>query len=253
MLDLRRIISEGVEASSKQWPMLGGGKLDRSKYVTASEIGSCARMIKLNKEHGQPSSLGQWGFAERGNAVEAWAVRQLHAAWRNEDCKLVYTGDNQVSFALDNQSGTPDGLFVWANHNVVDVLEIKSFDPRKNISAYPVGRHEDQVTQNLDLASALLDMSPGRGYLIYINASDYQDQYLFPIDYDMHRAEQLEKRAEHIMGADASGLEPEGIHTGDCKYCPHTAECSRLIAAQRNGDMRNGEEERKEAARKLFR
>lgn len=258
LVDLQKVVARGYDAKEAQkWPIYDGGDLDRSQYVTASEVGTCARKVKLDKEAlkaqkqlgkydvafgTKNSSTDDWGFFERGHTMEAWFVDLLAAGWdgagtQTKDTDLLFTGTGQCSFVNGNQSGTPDGVFFQTIDGVphVGVLEIKSIDPRVSPRKLPKPEHTPQVIQNLDLVAAQFDAVPIGGELIYINASHYKTMIQFHIPWDEQEAERLELRANGIMEAiGPEYLEPEGIFNGGCKYCAHTARCNAIIAEQRS-------------------
>lgn len=221
------------------WPVYGSGKsLDRSAYVTASEIGYCERKVFLDKkalkasgyspEKGTATKAKGWGYMERGHHVEEWIVKTLTRGLNG--VKLLFAGEFQVSFANKRQSGTPDGVFVLNNDTTVKNLEVKSIDPRTSIAKLPKAEHIDQVTQNCDLVEQALDKDCHGAILVYVNASDYELIHAFDIPFDHDRAARLEAKAERIMNATAaSDLKPEGVHTGHCSYCDHTVACNALL------------------------
>ena len=90
-LRLSTLIDEGYAVKpANRWPTYEGGYLDRTDYVSASEVGGCARKIKLGKM--LPSGeFTAWGAAERGNVIEAWAVTLIRAALRDRpEWTLLY-------------------------------------------------------------------------------------------------------------------------------------------------------------------
>lgn len=255
-VDPKKMLFEGVyRKPATMWPIAGTGEhLDRTKYVTASEIGKCERQVFFDKkalmESGHSPETGtsydkntKWGFFERGHNIEAWAVENLLRGANGE--RLLYTGNGQRSFVAGSQSGTPDGVFLTTG-NEFELLEIKSFDPRSNKNKFPKIPHVDQCIQNMDLVSEVLNLTPTIAHVMYINASDYYDNVTYTVEYDDNEAMGLMHRAERIMAAtSAEELEPEGLfpgrYAGSCQYCAHTAACSELIRAQnKTGDTTNG-------------
>lgn len=253
-IDLIGLMDAGYDAKDAQeWPIYGTEQmLDRREYVTASEIGKCAREIAFNKlamtiggydpEVGTKNhSRDQWGFFERGHTMEAWAAKMIHdgIVAQGFDVALICTGENQRSFIAGEQSGTPDGVFLFGVPgnltSTMRILEIKSIDPRTNIRNLPKKDHVTQVMQNLDLVAETLNVVPAGGDLIYINASDYKKRYPFSIDWDESEAGRLQARAEWIMAADSpADLPAEGLHVRGCTYCNHTAQCSALVMKEQN-------------------
>lgn len=260
--DLLRAVDAGIDSQEyKQWPNFNGGHLDRTAHVTASEVGKCARMVKLDKEamreNGYDPAAGtkywgkdDWGFWERGHTIEAWFVNLLQAGFNREDYTLMYTGEDQISFTYGVQSGTPDGVFVGETDFYI--LEVKSIDPRTNTSRLPKLLHRDQVVQNCDLVAEALDLSPAGGLLIYIDASNFKKRHAFMIDYNDDHADRLESRAQLIMDTPAEDLKPEGLYnaSNDCEFCRHTAKCSAMIRKENNGE--NYDKDLEETRGKLF-
>ena len=248
--DLVKAIDRGIDAREPQhWPLYNGGILDRSEYVTASEVGTCSRKIKLDKlamkrdgytpgAGTKTKSTDDWGFWERGHNVERWLVELLHAGWeglgpQTAGWEIMFTGDDQVSFVDGVQSGTPDGIAVnWAQETFY-TLEFKSHDPRTNVSRLPKIVHRDQVVQNTDLIATNMDLSPSGGLILYVDASDHKRRYPFMIDWNEEHADRLQAKAERIMEASPEELKPEGMFSpnDDCKHCKHTVACNQIQMA----------------------
>lgn len=227
-LRLGALIAEGYGLKAeKLWPTYTGGYLDRSKYVSASETRKCARQIKFSKARSVP--METWGYAERGNTIEAWAVNLIRLALADDCWTLLLAGESQRSFYHEFQSGTPDGLLVMDNEPVAVAVEFKSIDPRTNYSNLPKPMAVDQVQQNMDLLTRLTPYTVTNALLIYIDASNYQRHKEFVIDADPARQAYLAKRAEIIMTTDAASLPAEGMmEKGGCDNCPFTSECASV-------------------------
>lgn len=138
---------------------------DRSNTVGASEIGSCARRVWYSKHDAEPDPewSDHWGFKVRGHIVEAWAVDTMLANGLN----IIECGGDQITHTDGFLSATPDGYLPDED----TTIDIKSFDPRK--SRLPEEQHIQQVRLGARLRGAR------QGMLIYINASDFQDQREF--------------------------------------------------------------------------
>jgi len=252
IVDLIEIMNRGYDAKpAQEWPLWDTGlPLDRTDCVTASEIGTCARMVKFNKEAmvagGYRPEVGTknkssdgWGFFERGHTMEEWAVQMIHAGLPPVEISgidLIHTGKNQVSFKDGHQSGTPDGVYVMEDAGAIGILEIKSIDPRTNVKRnIPKMAHKDQVMQNLDLVSQATGLDPIGGDIIYIDASNYKQRYPFHFPWDVEHASRLETRASMIMNAATpADVKPEGLFNGGCQYCDFGAQCSAIVSQQRN-------------------
>jgi len=261
------IIAAGYDAKPHQeWPVYpDGGMLDRTKYVTASEIARCARRTKFDKmamiSGDYDPDLGtknhssiDWGFFERGHNIESWAVEIISAGWSADITKfdLMYTGANQYSFIDGYQSGTPDGVFVSDDGERVGILEIKSIDPRTNKNRLPKPEHVKQVMQNMDLVAANMGAVPIGGDILYIDASNYKDVRPFHVQWDQAEATALEERATWIMeAATPADLPDEGMYqSGVCKICPHRGPCGDIIREMTNGE--NHHVNLKSTSRNLF-
>jgi hypothetical protein len=252
-MKLTDVIKNSVEArGSDTWPTYDGAMLDRSKFVTASEIGKCARQIYFSKyaaRYSIPPARGKggWGYFARGHNVEAWAVEQMRAS--KEDVRFEYIGKDQVSFYADVQSGTPDGIMFYDNE--VIVLDIKSIDPRKNTKILPDTVHLDQVQQNMDLVAYCLDYEVTGGLLLYINASNYELMHEHEFKPNYPRMRELEARSKMIMAATAAeNIRAEGIFNGGCKFCTFTEHCN--AAQERQKELSKQEKQQQAIAKNIF-
>lgn len=238
ILSIKAMVFDAVASvGPDKWPTYDGKMLDRGKFVTSSEVGKCERMIWFAKraasQDASPATGGaaDWGFFARGHNVEAWIVKQLRAAI-NEDYSLQYLGEDQVSFHIGQQSGTPDGVALHKNGIDNLVLEFKSIDPRTNIKNLPKKEHVSQVQQNIDLVSHCLDIPVVGGSIAYFNCSDYTKVYEYYIPADYSEQERLEQRAKKIAKATKPGeLVPEGMYNKGCVYCPFKDSCSDAVKA----------------------
>lgn len=217
----------------KKWPTYLGGRLDRRGYVSSSEIGNCRRRIKYGKMRKGTGQLARWGYAERGNIIEAWAVDLIRAALEKEHpgWRLMFAGENQFSFVDDVQSGTPDGLLVHMETHRGLCLDIKSVDPRTNYDRLPKVKHKAQVHQNIDLMNHLTPYDVVGGLLLYIDASDLQKRKLFEIEYDATVMDALHNKAREIMDAEKpEDLPADGVFMDkECGECEFSELCSAHI------------------------
>jgi hypothetical protein len=174
------------------------------------------------------------GYADRGNAVEAWIVERLSVI-EQQGYVLSYTGDDQRSFydVATGISGTPDGLLSTVDENGDDrhiLLEFKSIDPRVNRRNLPKKAHVMQVQVNMHLVSLCLGIDIQEARLIYIDASDFAktDEYIVRRHGDYWR--EAVSRSIQLNGAGcAEDLPPEGLKTGDCDNCNFAAKCTAAI------------------------
>jgi hypothetical protein len=236
--DLAAIIAVGQEASVKKWPTYLGGALDRKQYATASEIGGCLRQAAFGKR-GAPVPFKDWGYAERGHAVEAWVAERFRLAQDALDWTVEFNliGDEQVSFTNGAQSGTPDGLVHYGPKTWV--LDIKSVDPRSNWAYFPKQKHTDQVMQNIDLVRSNTTLEVVGGIVFYIDASDFQKAKQFSFAPDEARILELRERALRIVNAASpEDLPAEGMFNDGCAYCPYTALCSAHLNKEAVNDQK---------------
>lgn len=235
--DLNSLLGEGYALrGDKKWPTYLGGHLDRTQYVTASEVGGCSRRIKFGKVS-RPLKPGfsRWGFAERGHLIEAWAIDLVRLALEDvENYRLMFAGEQQFSFVDQFQAGTPDGLLVNLDTHKGMCIDVKSVDPRTNWSKLPKKKHVDQVQQNMDLLNSVTPYEVKHGALWYIDASDLQRRKVFPFEADWRRQKELQEKAERIMkAASPEDMPAEGLHMEkECEHCDFSDKCSDLIRAQ---------------------
>jgi hypothetical protein len=234
MLDLIEKIAAAVAVKGSQWPIYGGGELDRTEFLTSSENTRCLRELKFNKL--TPPEIAHWGFFERGHSVEAWVVGKLVEVLGDNDL-FAYHGDRQRSF-LDRSnglSGTPDGLWSvkkgrkWQH----TLLEFKSIDPRTNLERItePKTQHWAQVQQNMYLLQHNgFDVT--KAVVLYIDASDFQRHKQFEVIYDPAAVVQFTERAARLFAAETpADLPAEGLTNSGCDYCAFTEQCSAIQMA----------------------
>lgn len=228
MKQIKDQLALGVRAAVKSWPTYDGGQLDRSRFITSSEVGKCMRMVKYGKVYPERAYDDEnWGYAERGHAGEAWMVDNLIRS----GMELLYAGDGQVSFYAGCQSGTPDAVEEYREG--LWLYELKTIDPRVYFNNLPRSAHVDQLFQNMDVVAASLDTPVYGGSLFYLDASDFQKSRQYDYNADHKKEAALQERAEYIhAAASPEALPTEGMTNGDCDHCPFTEECSQAIAEE---------------------
>jgi CRISPR/Cas system-associated exonuclease Cas4 (RecB family) len=227
--DLQKLAE--LNAPKKSWPTYDGKELNRSEFLTSSEVAQCLRKSFYEK-NSTVRAFDNNGYAERGHAIEAWLVDKLRNLPRST-VNLLYMGEDQRSFynADLGLAGTPDGLLQFPNGGEYVLVEIKSIDPRTNKNALPKRKHLYQVQQNMMLVANCLDIVIEKAVLLYIDASDVFDQKEFILDYDEDMVNEVHDRAATLWAAhDAEDLPAEGLVTGDCDNCKFTGQCSGLIS-----------------------
>jgi CRISPR/Cas system-associated exonuclease Cas4 (RecB family) len=225
-----------IEGEPQRWPTFDGLELDRSEFLTSSEVANCLRQSYFAKyPEAYPAKLS-WtnGFAERGHAIEAWFVGRFQAL-RKLGYKLEYMGKDQRSFyhAEMGISGTPDGLLTTPDGKKI-MLEIKSIDPRFNKNNLPKKNHLYQVQQNMFLMQHCLGIKLDGAILFYIDASNVFDINEFPVTYNEGLVNISIERADTLWNAkEPEDLEAEGVYNGDCERCAYTQHCSQAVNMQK--------------------
>lgn len=231
---VKSIIADSVKnATPDKWPTFDGGELDRNEFLTSSEVAGCLRkafFAKYADEYPHQTFTGN-GFTERGHNVEAWIVSKMVGTGN----RLLYVGRDQRSFydADIGLSGTPDGILITPSGEMI-LLEFKSYDPRSNVKKFPKKQHIYQCNQNMYLVNKCLNYKIKKAIILYVNASDYLDQYEFAIDYDEGIVAECIERAELLWSAKKpDDVEAEGMINGDCDYCKATGHCSDCVGVSK--------------------
>lgn len=249
-ISLSELLDEGYDLQGpKEWPLYTGGYLDRTKYVSSSEVGGCSRSIKFGKVS-RPLGRDKWGHAERGNLIEAWAIDLIRSAIEEKhfnEWRLMFAGKRQFSFIHGEQSGTPDGALIHLPTETAWCVDVKSVDPRTNFDKLPKRMHQKQVTQNTFLLSQVTPYKMVGGILFYIDASDLQRRKIVPVPFDKDVMDQLTEKARRIMAAKSpEDLEPEGLYSSEdlCKWCGFTNRCNEMIERNKKPTLDMTEMER---------
>ena len=199
---------------------------DRQLYLNSSEAGHCIRRVWYSKHQPELAEEQSWGYARRGSHMEGYVVGSLRAA----NVPLIFAGDEQVSLQDEDRklSATPDGVIAYEDH--WEGFECKSIDPRTNKSKLPKPEH---VTQ-FKIAMALLNnhMKPegvafSYGWLVYIDASNYDDILEFKVHMDEGILDKYARKADRVFRTkSASTLDREGRKNGrECSMCAFKATC----------------------------
>lgn len=200
------MLTELLTPPEKHW--------DRSDTIGASEIAACARKLAYLKLDTPPDDGWQrrWGFGERGHNVERWAVDTMRA----NGVDIHHAGDDQVTRSDGFLSATADGRIGETS------LDVKSFDPRMTDPF-----KDEHVLQAR--IGARLDPNATQARVIYINASDYQDQHEFGPYPELSddEYESLKQRTRNIMTSSPEDLLREGTFGDECTRtnCPFHVRC----------------------------
>jgi len=219
---------DALEAS-KEWGF------ERGSYLNASEADTCLRQLWYAKCSDEKAASQDWGFARRGHSVEQYIVDSLRSA---DNVEVKYVGEDQISVQdkARRLSATPDGI-IKIGEGPWQGLEIKSIDPRTNTGRLPRAGH---LTQ-LRIAMALLtDYDLKSGWLIYVDASNYNRIFEFEIKADHSILDAYARRADRLFSVQsAETLDREGKRTGGCKFCPYTVACGVEGASVRQPTARS--------------
>jgi hypothetical protein len=200
---------------------------DRQAYLNSSEADHCIRRLWYSKhqpELAEPPS--SYGYMRRGSHIESYVVQSLRAA----NVPLIYAGDEQVSIQDEERrlSATPDGVIAYEDH--WEGFECKSIDPRTNKSKLPKPEHVTQFKIAMALVNNHLKLE-GRafsyGWLMYIDASNYDDILEFKIELDETILNKYAKKADRVFRTkSASTLDREGKKNGrECSMCAFKKTC----------------------------
>lgn len=216
--DLKRAVLAGADVidARKTW------SVDRSKYLNASEALSCIRRQWFAKRDDAPPAQ-DWGFARRGSHGEKYVVDALRAS----GLELLGAGEDQTSIADDVRriSATPDGVIYNASGPSLS-LEIKTIDPRTNRANLPRNEHVIQIQIGMELLREQRGIDIDGGFLLYMDASNYNQIDVFPIARNPAVLDDMEARARLVLRTkNVDRLDREGKARGACKTCPYAERC----------------------------
>ena len=210
MIDVKTQVIRGAELAE-----VGKFKQDRTKYLNASEAGSCIRKQWYSKHLTEAEEPRMWGYARRGIHGEKYIVDSLKLA----NVPIDMAGKEQWSLQDEKRriSATPDGVIKFDDEWLG--LEIKTIDPRTNRSNLPKEQHVTQLQICMAMIDEQVDRPMGtkfsRGLLVYMDASNYDDihQHLVLADPDI--LDRMAKRAKKILNTkDVAMLDREGKRNG---------------------------------------
>ncbi|AMO44138.1 hypothetical protein vBRpoSV10_80 [Ruegeria phage vB_RpoS-V10] len=240
------LFDEFIANNQKTWPH------DRSKSIGASEAFGCMRKSwfgKRGKEFGfnkDPEYKESWGAVRRGDIIENFqVVPAVEEGLRRRGLDLIMAGSGQDTIVDGVVSATLDGLIITQDGSKLPsdflayygidnidadsvVLEMKSFDPRINITE-PKAIHEGQTQMQMGLIRQTTDYKPDYAVVIYINASWLDDIRCYVVEYDDSVFNIGKMRAEKVFEAEDPALLPaEGKLDGMCAYCPFKRSCDEV-------------------------
>jgi hypothetical protein len=197
------------------------GKFDpnqRAKYMNASEAMSCIRKqwyLKFQEEDGEEQD---WGYAKRGTHGEKYLVDSING--RKTGMSVYHAGNTQLSLQDEERriSVTPDGVLCKFDDVTGDQyfgVEFKTIDPRTNIRYLPKENHIVQLQIAMELIVQYEDYKIEDGYLVYMDASNFNKIYEFKVERDPNILKKVGKRSKRLFRAkSADTLDREGRRNG---------------------------------------
>lgn len=189
--------------------------VERAKWLNASEAGTCIRKQWYAAHQPETADRDERGYARRGHAGEVYMVNALRAA----NVPLLFAGEDQVNLQdpSSRSSGTPDGVLDW--DKAWEPLDLKTKDPRFNMSNLPKTHHVVQMKINMELIRKHLlpdGVALKGGWLIYMDASNFDDITQFWIEAEPGFLEAYaEKRArKKLRTKNVDRLDREGKTAG---------------------------------------
>jgi len=230
LFDFKKAFIEKIESAQRVWMH------DRSKTLGASEAFGCLRRSWFAKFAAHLAAASSLGAAERGNLIENhYVVPKLYEIFGKE--RVKFAGDDQITLMKDLNSATPDALIfperrdILAKYDVPDIksdcfgAEIKSVDPRINLQEEKF-IHRGQGIIQMGLFRETTEFRPEFNVILYVNAADFYDIRPFIVQYDDVVYNAAKARAKAVFSAtDPYELKAEGVHNGQCRYCPFQAAC----------------------------
>lgn len=188
---------------------------DRSKWLNASEAGTCIRKQWYKKHAPEAAGAEDRGYARRGHNCEVFMLAGLRAA----NVPLEYAGKDQITLQDPDTkcSATGDGIIIGDKEWTP--IDLKSIDPRFNRANFPKPHHVSQLQISMELIDKLIDRPKGvaltSGLLIYMDASNHDDIVQFEIKRDPAILERMKKRASKILRSKSpDALDREGKRNG---------------------------------------
>ena len=231
---LKTILHDYVIADAKKW------KHNRTLTIGASEIGGCARRSWYSKKQASKDDdhIERWGATRRGDLIEQHLV--VPALAKKYGSSLLWAGKKQKTFLDKWLSATPDGLIknlkanALAHLGVKDIgpgkcilIEIKSIDPRANISVEK-RQHRYQTQVQMGLVREQTDYRPEYALIVYVDASFHDEINEFVVKFEPKVYATAKRRAQDILTAKKpKELAPEGYIAGggECDNCAWKDAC----------------------------
>lgn len=208
---------------------------DRSRYVGASEIGSCLRRVVLSKQYPEPFDPASMGRMLAGRAMENEVVQLVRLSLNG---RLRNTGRVQLNLQHPTLPfhAHPDGRIIGEFDGLEGdgVLEVKTASvatfEKYSKSGLPQN-YLDQVQSQMGLANLSWAL------VVLVSRENLAEMTPFTLHFDPNHYAQLEERAALA----ASALENTEIQLcgeperGYCYSCPYSADCSAHQAQREAG------------------
>lgn len=221
---------------------------DGTEFVDSNEVPKFVEREVFTEEPMYPEDEDDedsWGATRRGDLLEAHYV--VPAVRDNlPKGKLLFSGADQKTLVLGNNSATPDGLIIGldrdalADYGIPDIgthciaLEIKSIDPRVKLEEEKAVHH-GQVQVQMGIIRELTPYKPQFAVILYVDASFLDKIKVFIVEFDPNAWEVAAKsRANDVFTInDPALIPPEGKMDGECRLC----EFQRTCAIVTNGSI----------------
>ena len=233
---LQRTLDRNI---GRDWTSPTAEPVVRDRLLGSSEVSQCLRHTWAEKHGVTPSHPDQpAGYYARGNNMEGWITQLIRDTF--PEYEVEYTDDEQLTLidpVTKKVCATPDGL-MWrkrklGTHTLVPSsytqLEVKTVDPRTDFDNLPRPRHVTQFRIAMALMREVMGITPRRGILLYVDASNWRAMEEFVVRPDGGKAlRDARKRADKLFSVnDMLQLPAEGAMTQECGVCPYRGSCYR--------------------------
>lgn len=240
-------VLRGADAADVRFDEAG-----RVDYLNASEALTCVRKQFYKKAGAQVDGPDDWGYARRGQHGEKYVVACLAAA----NVPMLFTGEDQIRIVDEDLriACTPDGIVEggpFGHEGKWLGIEIKTIDPRTNLSNLPREEHVVQLQIGMAMFEKhreefpeLGDAPISHGVLLYMDASNYNTIHEYRVETAPKILDRLRGRANRVLDSkSASRLPREGKEAGgrECKQrCKFTGVCGVDGASTSTGQGHTG-------------
>jgi len=223
-----------LQSRLEQNPHLG----DRTKYIGASEIGSCLRRVVLSKLIPESFDLASMGRMIAGKAMENEVVQLVRIAL---DGRLRNTGRVQLDLCHPSLPfhAHPDGRIIGA----FDGLEGDGVLEVKTASAATFKRYQSEgLPQNyIDQVQAQMGLSPGLTWalVVLVSRENLAEMATYIIRFDQVHYARLEARAAkaaEILIYNIQNELPGEPERGFCHSCPYAGNCAVFQGLRKAGE-----------------